>query len=222
MNITRQLLQLKAALPDPVTLVAVSKFHPVEALQEAYQAGQRVFGESRAQELTAKQKVLPEDIQWHFIGPLQSNKVKEIAPFIAMIQSIDSLKLLREVNKQAAKNGRIIRVLLEIRIAQEETKHGLTYEECRALLDHPLLPDLKNVRICGLMGMATYTEDTARITREFHGLKMFFDELKNSYFKNSVDFTELSMGMSHDYPLAIREGSTLIRVGTFIFGEREY
>lgn len=222
MNITRQLLRLKASLPDKVTLVAVSKFHPVEALQEAYQAGQRVFGESRAQELTAKQKVLPGDIQWHFIGPLQSNKVKEIAPFIAMIQSVDSLKLLQEIDKQAAKNGRTIRVLLEIRIAQEETKHGLSCEECRALLDHPLLPDLKNIQICGLMGMATYTEDTAQITREFQGLKAFFDELKNSYFKNSDDFTELSMGMSYDYPLAIQEGSTLIRVGTFIFGEREY
>lgn len=222
MSITRQIEQLKASLPEKVTLVAVSKFHPVEALQEAYQAGQRVFGESRAQELTAKQKVLPKDIQWHFIGPLQSNKVKEIAPFIAMIHSIDSLKLLQEVNKQAVKNGRTIPLLLEIRIAQEETKHGLTHEECRALLDNPLLSDLKNIRICGLMGMATYTEDTAQITREFHGLKVFFDELKNSYFKNSEDFTELSMGMSHDYPLAIREGSTLIRVGTFIFGEREY
>lgn len=222
MNITRQIVRLKASLPEKVTLVAVSKFHPVEALQEAYEAGQRVFGESRAQELTAKQKVLPADIQWHFIGPLQSNKVKEIAPFIAMIQSIDSLKLLREVNKQAVRNERTIRVLLEIRIAREETKHGLTFEECRALLDHPLLPELKNIRICGLMGMATYTEDTALITREFHGLKVFFDELKDSYFKNSDDFTELSMGMSHDYPLAIREGSTLIRVGTFIFGEREY
>ena len=222
MSITRQIKQLKASLPEKVTLVAVSKFHPVEALQEAYQAGQRVFGESRAQELTAKQKVLPKDIQWHFIGPLQSNKVKEIAPFIAMIHSIDSLKLLQEVNKQAVKNGRTIPLLLEIRIAQEETKHGLTHEECRALLDNPLLSDLKNIRICGLMGMATYTEDTAQITREFHGLKVFFDELKNSYFKNSEDFTELSMGMSHDYPLAIREGSTLIRVGTFIFGEREY
>lgn len=222
MSISRQIEQLKASLPEKVTLVAVSKFHPVEALLEAYQAGQRVFGESRAQELTAKQKVLPEDIQWHFIGPLQSNKVKEIAPFIAMIHSIDSLKLLQEVNKQAVKNGRTIPVLLEIRIAQEETKHGLTREECRALLDNPLLFDLKNIRICGLMGMATYTEDTPQIAREFHGLKVFFDELKNSYFKNADDFTELSMGMSHDYPLAIREGSTLIRVGTFIFGEREY
>lgn len=222
MNITRQIVQLHASLPKGVTLVAVSKFHPVEALREAYDAGQRVFGESRAQELTAKHEVLPEDIQWHFIGPLQTNKVKEIVPYISMIHSIDSLKLLREVNKQAAKHDRIVRVLLEIRIAEEETKHGLTREECLEILRSENLLPLQNIRICGLMGMATYTEDTDQIRNEFHRLRMFFDELKTSCLKDSPDFTELSMGMSHDYPIAIEEGSTMIRVGTMIFGEREY
>lgn len=222
MNITQNIVQLKASLPPEVTLVAVSKFHPVAALKEAYDAGQRVFGESRAQELTAKQKVLPDDIQWHFIGPLQSNKVKEIAPFVSMIHSIDSLKLLQEVNKQAAKVGRIIHVLLEIHVAQEESKHGFTPEECKELLQGFSLSELPNVRISGLMGMATYTDDEEVIRHEFHTLHALFAELKDSCFKNSADFTELSMGMSHDYPLAIQEGSTMIRVGTNIFGEREY
>ena len=210
MNITENITRLKASLPAGVTLVAVSKFHPVEALQEAYNAGQRVFGESRAQELTAKQKVLPSDIEWHFIGPLQSNKVKDIAPFIHTIHSIDSLKLLQEVNKQAAKHDRIIRALLEIHIAQEEAKHGFSPDECRELL-YNLLPEaLPYIRICGLMGMATNTDDTSLI------------KLKNSVFKGDEYFCELSMGMSHDYPIAIREGSTMIRIGTSIFGEREY
>lgn len=222
MNITQQITRLHASLPKGVTLVAVSKFHPVEALREAYDAGQRVFGESRAQELTAKQKVLPEDIEWHFIGPLQTNKVKEIVPYISMIHSIDSLKLLREVNKQAAKHERVVRVLLEIRIAEEDTKHGLSREECLEILRSENLLPLQNIRICGLMGMATYTEDTEQIRNEFHRLRMFFDELKSSCLKDSADFTELSMGMSHDYPIAIEEGSTMIRVGTMIFGEREY
>lgn len=222
MNITQQIGWLHASLPEGVTLVAVSKFHPVEALREAYDAGQRVFGESRAQELTAKQKVLPKDIEWHFIGPLQTNKVKEIVPYISMIHSIDSLKLLREVDKQAAKHERVVRVLLEIRIAEEDTKHGLSREECLEILRSDNLLPLQNIRICGLMGMATYTEDTERIRNEFHRLRMFFDELKSSCLKDSTDFTELSMGMSHDYPIAIEEGSTMIRVGTMIFGEREY
>lgn len=222
MSITQNITRLKASLPAGVTLVAVSKFHPVEALQEAYDAGQRVFGESRAQELTAKQKVLPGDIEWHFIGPLQSNKVKDIAPFIHMIHSIDSLKLLQEVNKQAAKYDRIVRVLLEIHVAQEEAKHGFSPDECRVLL-HSLSPDaLPNIRICGLMGMATNTDDTVLIQDEFHKIHELFHELKSSVFKDDDHFCELSMGMSHDFPIAIREGSTMIRVGTSIFGEREY
>lgn len=222
MSISQNIVQLKASLPANVTLVAVSKFHPAEALKEAYDAGQRVFGESRAQELTAKQKVLPGDIEWHFIGPLQSNKVKDIAPFIHTIHSIDSLKLLQEVNKQAAKNNRIIRVLLEIHVAQEDTKHGLTPDECRELLQNEHLAKLGNIQICGLMGMATYTDDTALIEQEFHILHELFSELKAIYFKGNDNFAVLSMGMSHDYPVAIHQGSTMIRVGTSIFGEREY
>lgn len=222
MSISQNIVQLKASLPKGVMLVAVSKFHPEKALQEAYDAGQRVFGESRAQELAAKQKVLPGDIQWHFIGPLQSNKIKDIASFIHMIQSIDSLKLLQEVNKQAARYNRIIRVLLEIHVAEEDTKHGLTPNECKELLQNKLITELQNIRICGLMGMATNTDDTAQIQREYHQLQTLFDELKVSYFKDNTSFSELSMGMSHDYPIAIREGSTIIRVGTSIFGERKY
>ena len=222
MSISQNIVQLKASLPANVTLVAVSKFHPAAALEEAYNAGQRVFGESRAQELTAKQKVLPGDIEWHFIGPLQSNKVKDIAPFIHTIHSIDSLKLLQEVNKQALKNSRVIRVLLEIHVAQEETKHGLTPDECRELLQNEQLAELRNIQICGLMGMATYTDDTTLIEQEFHTLHELFSDLKSIYFKGNDNFAVLSMGMSHDYPIAIRQGSTMIRVGTSIFGEREY
>lgn len=222
MNIAQNITQLKASLPEGVTLVAVSKFHPVETIQEAYDAGQRIFGESKAQELTAKQKILPNDIEWHFIGTLQSNKVKDIAPFIQLIHSIDSLSLLKEVNKQAAKHKRVIRVLLEIHIAQEDSKHGLTLEKCRQLLQDEGWRELRNVRICGLMCMATDTTDTTLIHREFQTLHDFFNELKASYFMNDTDFTELSMGMSHDHPIAIQEGSTIIRVGTHIFGEREY
>ncbi len=220
MDIAQHIQELQASLPQGVTLVAVSKFHPVEALQEAYQAGQRVFGESRAQELVAKQHVLPKDIEWHFIGPLQSNKVKEIAPFISLIHSVDSLKLLKEIDKQAAKNERIIRVLLEIHVAAEETKHGFTPDECRDLVHH--LPDLPHVQICGIMGMATLTDDETQIRKEFHTLHALFTELKESVFSQSEAFSILSMGMTHDYKLAIEEGSNMIRVGTYIFGEREY
>ena len=221
-SIATNIIQLKSTLPQGVSLVAVSKFHPVSALQEAYDAGQRIFGESRAQELVAKQKVLPADIEWHFIGPLQSNKVKDIVPFISMIESIDSLKLLQEVNKQAAKHDRIVRVLLEIHIAQEEAKHGFSFDECRALLRDWTPDTFPHVRICGLMGMATNTDDTTQIEKEFHDLHAFFEELKTSFLQTDEQFQELSMGMSHDYPIAIREGSTMIRVGTHIFGEREY
>lgn len=221
-SIAANIIQLKSTLPQGVSLVAVSKFHPVAALQEAYDAGQRIFGESRAQELVAKQKVLPADIEWHFIGPLQSNKVKDIVPFISMIESIDSLKLLQEVNKQAAKHDRIVRVLLEIHIAQEEAKHGFSFDECRALLRDWTPDTFPHVRICGLMGMATNTDDTTQIEKEFHALHAFFEELKTSFLQTDEQFQELSMGMSHDYPIAIREGSTMIRVGTHIFGEREY
>ena len=220
MSIAQRIQELQASIPNQVKLVAVSKFHPVEALEEAYHAGQRAFGESRAQELAAKAKVLPKDIEWHFIGPLQSNKVKEIAPFIHLIHSVDSLKLLQEIDKQAAKNERIIRVLLEIHVAKEETKHGFSIEECHSLIND--LPELPHVSICGIMGMASLTNDESRIREEFKHLHELFISLKSSVYKDKKDFSILSMGMSHDYQIAIEEGSTMIRVGTYIFGEREY
>ena len=222
MSITQRIQALKHSLPSEVTLVAVSKFHPVEALQEAYAAGQRVFGESRAQELVAKQRQLPADIEWHFIGTLQSNKVKEIVPFISLIHSVDSLRLLQEIEKQASKVDRVIRVLLEIHVAQEETKHGLTPEACRQLLADEAVTHLPHVRICGLMGMASNTDDEAQVKAEFHQIHALFSELKDGICRSNPDFTWLSMGMSHDYPLAIAEGSNLIRIGTDIFGERVY
>lgn len=219
-RIAKHIQMLRASLPEGVTLVAVSKFHPAEALMEAYEAGQRIFGESRAQELVAKQKELPADIEWHFIGTLQTNKVKDIAPFIHTIHSIDSLKLLQEVNKQAEKHDRIICVLLEIHVAEEETKHGMTPDECRTLLDADLSA-LAHIRIGGLMGMATFTDDMERVRSEFRQLAALFRELKEKY-PELADFKELSMGMSHDYQIAVEEGSTMVRIGTDIFGERQY
>ena len=222
MSIAQRIQELKQSLPSDVTLVAVSKFHPVEALQAAYDAGQRVFGERRAQELVAKQRQLPADIEWHFIGTLQTNKVKEIVPFISLIHSVDSFRLLQEIEKQAAKVDRVIRVLLEIHVAQEETKHGLTPEACRQLLADEAVTHLPHVRICGLMGMASNTDDEAQVKAEFHQIHALFSELKDGICRSNPDFTWLSMGMSHDYPLAIAEGSNLIRIGTYIFGERVY
>lgn len=221
MSIEQNIRTIKASLPQGVTLIAVSKFHPSSAIREAYEAGQRVFGESRAQELKAKQQELPADIEWHFIGTLQSNKVKDIAPYIHTIHSIDSLKLLQEVEKQAAKQDRVIRVLLEIHIAREETKQGLTPAECKELLTGIRLEEYPHIQIVGLMCMATDTEDRALIRQEFRRLHQLFSELKSTFFPDDSSFKELSMGMSHDYPIAIEEGSTLIRVGTHIFGTRE-
>ena len=220
MSIADNLKQVLAELPQGVRLVAVSKFHPNEAIEEAYQAGQRIFGESKVQEMTAKYESLPKDIEWHFIGPLQSNKVKDIAPLISHIHSVDSLKLLNENEKQAAKHERIIRVLLEIHVAAEETNHGFTPDECRELVNH--LPELPHVQICGIMGMATLTDNESQIRKEFHTLHALFTELKETVFCQSEAFSILSMGMSHDYKVAIEEGSNMIRVGTYIFGEREY
>ena len=202
--------------------MAVSKFHPAGMIEEAFAAGQRIFGESRAQELTAKAAALPKEIEWHFIGPLQSNKVKEIAPFVHTIHSIDSEKLLQEVEKQAARNNRSIRVLIEVHIAQEEAKHGFSPAECHNLFRDMPTDAYPHLRFCGLMGMATNTDDENLIQQEFHTLHTLFDELRNTTCKENPDFRELSMGMSDDYPIAIREGSTLIRVGTSIFGDREY
>lgn len=222
MNISKNITDIKASLPENVTLVAVSKFHPKEAILEAYNAGQRIFGESRAQELLPKYKELPKDIEWHFIGSLQSNKVKEIAPFITLIHSIDSLKLLQEVNKQAEKQKRKISVLLEIYIAEEEAKHGFTPKECMDLFASNELHTLPYIQIAGLMGMATFTEDQTQIIHEFQTLHQLFEQLKSSYFSEEKSFNTLSMGMSQDYMLAIKEGSTMVRIGTDIFGEREY
>lgn len=221
-SIAQHIKELQASLPEGVTLVAVSKFHPVEALQEAYDAGQRVFGESRAQELVAKARVLPKDIEWHFIGHLQTNKVKYIAPYIAMIEAVDSYKLLAEIDRQAAKCGRNIPCLLEVHIAEEDTKYGFTFGSCRQMLEEGNWKELRHVTLSGVMGMATNTDDEEEIRREFRSLRAFFEELKAAFFKNSEAFREVSMGMSHDYPLAVEEGSTMVRVGSKIFGERAY
>lgn len=214
--------QINNELPSGVRLVAVSKFHPTEAIQEAYQAGQRIFGESRMQELVKKHEDLPKDIEWHFIGHLQTNKVRYIVPFISLIESIDSPRLLKEVNKQAAEAGRTVNVLLQLHIAQEETKFGFDFEECRTYLAEGSWRELNNVRICGLMGMASNTDCMEQVKQEFASLHTFFKEVKETFFVGKDYFQEISMGMSHDYPLAIEQGSTLIRVGSKIFGERNY
>lgn len=222
MDIQANLKEVLTSLPTQVKLVAVSKFHPNESIEQAYRAGQRIFGESKVQELTSKYETLPKDIEWHFIGHLQTNKVKYIAPYIAMIHAVDSYKLLAEIDKQAAKNGRVIPCLLEIHIAQEESKYGFTFQECREMLEAGEWKNLTHICIAGLMGMATFTEDETEIKREFDSLKRFFNEIKQNYFADRDTFREISMGMSHDYPLAIEAGSTLVRVGSKIFGERIY
>ena len=205
---------------ENVRLVAVSKTKPIEDLEEAYQAGQRVFGENQVQELADKFEKLPKDIEWHLIGHLQSNKVKYIAPFISLIHSVDSLKLLVEINKQALKNDRIIDCLLQIYIADEETKYGLGFDEAVELLASQDYHELKNIRIVGVMGIATNTENQKQIGDEFYELKTLFDGLKLAYFKNEDSFKEVSMGMSADYKIAIEKGSTLVRIGSDIFGQR--
>ena len=209
-------------LPPTVKLVAISKFHPSEYLQAAYEEGQRVFGESQVQELQRKVSEMPDDIQWHFIGHLQTNKVKYIAPYISMIEAVDSMKLMAEIQKQAAKCNRIIDVLLELHIAEEETKYGLTIDACRELLKEGEWRKMTNVRICGLMMMASYTDDSDQIRKEFTLASDFFDEVKAGYFANDDHFRERSWGMSHDYPIAIECRSTMVRVGTKIFGPRVY
>lgn len=221
-HIQEEIQAIKAGLPEGVRLVAVSKFHPIEALQDAYDGGQRIFGESKVQEMTKKYEALPKNIEWHFIGHLQTNKIKYMAPYVALIHGVDSYKLLAEINKQAAKAGRIIPCLLQIHIAQEETKFGFSTEECRAMLEEGQWRQLDHVQIAGVMGMATNTEDETQIRREFSTLSAFFQEIKEAYFKEVSSFKEISMGMSDDYPLAIEEGSTLIRIGSRIFGARNY
>lgn len=219
-EITLNLQEVLSTLPPRVRLVAVSKFHPVERLQEAYDASQRIFGESRAQELCAKQEVLPADIEWHFIGHLQPNKVKYIAPFVALIHAVDSAKLLREIEKQATKAGRCIDCLLQLHVAAEETKFGFSPDECRALLSDGEWREMQHVRICGVMCMATNTDDEERIRQDFRTAAQLFDEIKQTYFADEPSFAIRSWGMSDDYPLAIDEGSNMVRIGSRIFGVR--
>jgi len=221
-DVKGHLNEVLSSLPEGVRLVAISKYHPNEYIEEAYAEGQRIFGESHEQELRQKVETLPHDILWHFIGHLQTNKVKYIAPYITMIEAVDSLKLLREIDKQAAKNKRVIDVLLELHIAAEETKYGLTPDACRALLADGEWRQLEHVRICGLMMMASNVDDEEQIRSEFRIARQLFDELKSQYFADAPWFCERSWGMSHDYPIAVEEGSTMVRIGTTIFGPRVY
>jgi len=219
MSIKDNLLKIKSALPKNVTLVAVSKTKPVTDLMEAYNAGQRVFGENKIQEMTEKWEQMPKDIQWHMIGHIQTNKVKFMAPFVRLIHGVDSLKLLEEINKQALKNDRIIDCLLQIHIAEEETKFGLNEKELDELLNSDFFKNLNNIKIVGLMGMATFTNDQNQIKKEFEHLKSIFDSKKSLSIVN-CQLSILSMGMSGDYPLAIECGSTMVRIGSSIFGGR--
>ena len=218
MSIQNNLNQIKEQLPKQVTLVAVSKTKPIEALQEAYDAGQRVFGENKIQEMTQKWEVLPKDIEWHMIGNLQRNKVKYMAEYVNLIHGVENLKLLTEINKQAKKHNRVINCLLQIKIAKEDTKAGMTPEEAKTIITSDDVLELKNVKIVGLMGMASFTDNQNQVAHEFSSLKTIFEELKN---ENS-EFKTISMGMSGDYKLAIDNGSTMVRVGSSIFGARNY
>ncbi len=220
--IRENLNTVRVQLPPGVQLVAVSKFHPSECVMEAYDAGQRVFGESHVQELVAKERELPKDIRWHFIGHLQTNKVKYIAPFIELVHAVDTLKLLREIHKQALRAGRTIDCLLELRVAQEESKYGFAPDALFAMLRDGEWRTLTGARLCGLMCMATLTDDTRQIHGEFRQARQTFDAVKAEFFANDDTFRTLSMGMSNDYGVAIDEGATLVRVGTKIFGTRNY
>lgn len=221
MTIAENIHHLRAELAGTgARLVVVTKTHPVARLQEAYAAGERLFGENRVQEMTAKQPALPADVEWHLIGQLQTNKVKYLAPFVHTIQSVDSLKLLLEIDKQAAKHQRVINGLLQFHIAREDTKTGLSLPEAETLLAAPAYQQLRHVRLRGVMGVATFTADQAQLRQEFQTLRGYFERLKTGFFAADADFREISMGMSGDYRLALAEGSTLIRVGSAIFGAR--
>lgn len=215
-------IKAKEKVPSSVTLIAVSKTKPNNQILEAYQLGQRIFGENKAIEVRDKQAALPKDIQWHFIGHLQTNKIKYIAPFISLIHSIDSFKLLKEVNKEAKKQERIIPCLLQFYIAQEESKFGFDMEEVEQMLTSAAFKELANIEIHGVMGMATYTDDTAQIENEFRHLSSLFNRLKTDYFNEGSKFKEISMGMTDDFELAIKNGSTMVRIGSAIFGGRIY
>ncbi|MUP46984.1 YggS family pyridoxal phosphate-dependent enzyme [Gramella sp. BOM4] len=218
MNISENIKKYRSELPENVKLVAISKTKPNEDLLEAYRAGQRIFGENKIQEMTDKWEQLPEDIEWHMVGHVQRNKVKYMAPFVSLIHAVDSLKLLKEINKRARQNERSIRCLLQIKIAEEDSKFGISAEEAREILDSEAYAKMEHVKIVGLMGMATFTEDMEQVKREFQHLKKIFDEFQKDY----PDLQELSMGMSGDYQVAIECGSTMVRIGSSIFGARNY
>ena len=221
-DVKSHLHEVLSQLPQGVRLVAISKYHPNEYIEAAYAEGQRIFGESHEQELRQKHTSLPQDIEWHFIGHLQTNKVKYIAPYVTMIEAVDSLKLLREINKQAERCNRVIKVLLELHIAEEATKYGLTLDACRELLEAGEWRQMQHIQICGLMMMASFVDDQEQIRREMLTARDFFDEVKSRYFADDAAFCERSWGMSDDYPIAIETGSTMVRIGTAIFGPRVY
>ena len=220
-DIASNILKLKNELPTSVKLVAVSKTKTVEDIFEAYNAGHKCFGENKAQELLAKKDFLPADIEWHFIGHLQTNKVKFIVPFVSMIQSVDSVKLMTVINNEAAKAGKVVNCLLQLYIAEEETKYGFDMDELISLIESKALDSMTSIRICGLMGMASFTDDVNQVQKEFAYLKECFDKLKAEYFSKNLYFKEISMGMSDDYKIAIEAGSTMVRIGSMVFGERK-
>lgn len=222
MNLSEKINNIQKTLPAGVRLVAVSKYHPASLIQEAYDAGQRIFGESHVQELVAKHDALPKDIEWHFIGHLQTNKVKYIAPFVSLIHAVDSERLLIEIDKQAKRCGRTIPVLLQVHVAKETTKFGFTPDELLNFMENGDWRQYTNIRFSGIMCMATNTDDEALIASEFEQAKKLFHRIKEKYFSDSDTFNECSWGMSGDYPIAIEHGSTLIRIGSMIFGERTY
>ncbi len=222
MSIAKNIERITAQLPQGVKLVAVSKFHPIERLQEAYAAGQRIFGENRAQELAAKAPQMPSDVEWHFIGHLQKNKVRMIMPWASTIQSIDSTELLQLVNKEAARIDRHVNVLLQLHVAKEQTKSGFTVEEVLKAASEGAFSNLSNVTITGMMAMATFTSDMEQVASEFEQVHDTFVKLRDNYFAGDERFKEISMGMSNDWPIAVQHGATLVRIGTDIFGQREY
>lgn len=222
MNIREKIVEIKKQIPEGVTLVAVSKTKPIEDIMQAYDEGQRVFGENKAQEMKEKQALLPKDIQWHMLGHLQENKVKYIVPFVSLIHSVDSLKILQAINKRAIICERVVDCLLEIDISHEETKFGLGKDELYNLLSSPEYEQMKNIRVCGLMGIGSITDDNSKTREEFRGLRALYSEIKDKFFAGKDYFRHVSMGMSGDYDIAIEEGSTIVRIGSKIFGERDY
>jgi pyridoxal phosphate enzyme (YggS family) len=222
MGVAENIALLRKEIPQHVKIVAVSKTMPNARIQEAYDAGHRAFGENRVQELIEKQESLPGDMEWHLIGHLQTNKVKYIVPFVQLIHSVDSLKLLSEINREASRIGRKIDCLLQMRIAREDTKFGLTWDEARRILRSSEYKDFQSIRIAGLMGMATFTDNIGQVKKEFMLLASYFQEIKNEWFSGITTFKVLSMGMSGDFKLAIEAGSTMVRIGSLIFGERNY